>query len=141
MQIEKTVTYKNHPLVLFDGVCNLCDWSIRFILSHEAGPEIRFAAIQSEIGQSVLETLQLRVTAANTIVFIAGGEVSIQSGAIIRIAGYLRPPWKWIQVLRFMPRVIRDFGYDLLARNRYRLFGKNEQCYVPTPETHGRFLD
>jgi predicted DCC family thiol-disulfide oxidoreductase YuxK len=144
----------DEPVVLFDGVCNLCNGSIQFILDHERDDRtrLRFAALQSEAARGLLERAfgpeqaqRLREGATGsgapeTLVLIEGERGSTRSTALLRISRHLRAPWRWAVVLLALPRPVRDAAYRLVARNRYRWFGRTDTCRVPTPELRARFL-
>jgi len=127
-------------LVLFDGVCNLCTHSVRFILEHEKGPLFRFATVQSPAGSRLMRELGLNPDDAETFVLIADGRAYLRSDAAIRIARDLRGAWRWLGVVKIVPRPLRDWIYDLVARNRYRWFGRTDECMVPTAEIRARFI-
>jgi len=127
-------------LVLFDGVCNLCTHSVRFILEHEKGPLFRFATVQSPVGSRLMRELGLNPDDAETFVLIADGRAYLRSDAAIRIARDLRGAWRWLGVVKIVPRPLRDWIYDLVARNRYRWFGRTDECMVPTAEIRARFI-
>lgn len=140
------------PVVLFDGVCNFCNASIQFIVDHERVPRLRFAALQSDLAATLLERVfgpeqakRLREGATgdgdpDSIVLIEGDKGYTHSTAGLRIARYLRAPYRWAFGLVIVPRFIRDAVYRLIARNRYRWFGRSETCRIPTPELRKRFL-
>jgi predicted DCC family thiol-disulfide oxidoreductase YuxK len=128
------------PLVLFDGVCNLCSGFVAFCLTHESGRRLRFAAMQSETGQAVLRRLGLPLDEYETVLFLEGDAVFRKSDAFFRVVRYLRRPWSWLRPARAVPRVLRDWLYDRVSRNRYRLFGRRAQCMVPGREVADRFL-
>jgi len=127
-------------IVVFDGVCNLCNRSVRFILRHEASPHFQFAPLQSPAGARLLKTFGFSPKDAKTFVLIAGGKSYVKSDAAIRIATHLKGAWKLAGCVRVIPRPIRDWIYDSVARNRYRWFGKTDICMVPPPELQSRFL-
>jgi predicted DCC family thiol-disulfide oxidoreductase YuxK len=133
----------DHPVVLFDGVCNLCNSSVLFIIDRDPGAKFRFAAQQSEIGQQLLAEFGIPVSAktADSIVLIAAGRAFRDSTAVLRIGAGLGGPWRLLSVLRVIPRPIRDLAYTFLATHRYRWFGRTEACRIPTPELRSRFLD
>jgi predicted DCC family thiol-disulfide oxidoreductase YuxK len=147
---EKSTT--EEPVVLFDGVCNLCNGVVQFIIDHERTPKVRFAALQSEHAAQLLTDVfgderanELRRGAANegdpdSIVLVESGRGYSHSTAALRIARYLRAPYRWLFWLVVFPRPLRDVVYRFIARNRYRWFGKSETCRVPTPELRARFL-
>ena len=128
------------PILLFDGVCNLCNGLVRFVLKHERGPTMRFASLQSDEGRAVLERFGHPPDALDTVVLVESGHAYTKSDAALRAARYLRAPWSWVRCLRVVPRPIRDWVYDRVAQNRYRWFGRRDACSVPTPETAARFL-
>ena len=129
------------PLLLFDGVCNLCDRSVQFVLDHEPGGGIQFASLQSEVGRVALAEHGLDAEAIDSVVFIDQGRARVQSDAALAVAARLDAPWKWLALGRVVPRTIRDGVYDWVARNRYRWFGTRDACRLPTPQTRARFLD
>jgi len=128
-------------LVLFDGVCNLCTHSVRFILAHEAEPLFRFAPVQSAAGIRLLRELGQDPHDVETFVVIADGKAYLRSDAAIRIAPHLRGAWRWLGAVKIVPRPIRDWVYDLVARNRYRWFGRTDECMVPAAEIRARFIE
>lgn len=127
------------PTCLFDGVCNLCNGSVRFILATEADHEILFTAIQSPAGRAVLEAVGMPHL-TNSFVYIDDGVISLRSVAAFRLARRLRAPWSWARLFRLLPTRLTDWLYDWLAGNRYRLFGKRDLCLVPLPSQSQRFL-
>jgi predicted DCC family thiol-disulfide oxidoreductase YuxK len=129
------------PIVLFDGVCRFCDVSVNFIIDHDAAGRIRFAALQSEAGQALLRRYGLSTKDLDSVVVIEGGQSFTRSTAALRVAWRLDGWWRFFAALLLMPAFLRDPLYDLLARNRYRWFGRLEACRVPTPEVRARFLE
>lgn len=129
-----------HPIVLFDGVCNLCNGSVQFLLKRDPQGLFRFASLQSEAGRSLMRRHGLDPEALSSVVVIDDGRVWRESSAALRIARYLPGGWKLLRVFAVVPRPLRDAVYRLIARNRYRWFGKQETCWLPTPELKGRFL-
>jgi predicted DCC family thiol-disulfide oxidoreductase YuxK len=131
-----------HPIVLFDGVCNLCNASVRFIIERDPSARFKFAAQQSGAGQALLAEhgLALDEGVSDSIVLIEHGQMWRESAAALRIVSGLGGPWRVLGWLRVIPRPVRDMGYHFLARNRYRWFGKTEECRIPTPELRARFL-
>lgn len=128
-------------IVVFDGVCNLCAESVAFILAHERDDSIRFTTAQSETGRALLSEFGLDPENLSTFVFIEGGTAHVRSDAALEVAQHLRLPWRMLRVFRIVPRRLRDSIYRLIARNRYRWFGKRESCVAPTPELRSRFFD
>ena len=128
-------------IVIFDGECNFCVGSVNFILRHEQGPELRFVPIQSSTGARLVRELGFDPDDAKTFVLIEGGRAYARSTAAIRLARYLRWPWRLLAAVWLVPRPIRDSAYDRLAANRYRWFGRRNECMVPTAELRSRFVD
>lgn len=128
-------------VVVFDGLCNLCTRSVLFILEHEADHVLRFAPLQSKFGARVMREFGLDPPDVKTFVLIADGKPYVRSEAAIRIAEHLRGAWKLLALLRLVPRPLRDWAYDVLARNRYRWFGRRESCMVPAAPVRARFID
>ena len=127
-------------LVIFDGVCNLCAHSVRFILRHEADQTLRFTPVQSPAGTRLMRELGFDPDDTKTFVLIADGKAYVKSDAAIRLSCYFRGMWKLLGALKIMPRPIRDWVYDFVARNRYRWFGQIDTCMAPTPELRARFI-
>ncbi len=135
------MTLDAQHVVVFDGLCNLCSGGVRFILAHEPDHVIRFAAAQSPSGQALLRKHGFDPRDLATFVFIEDGVVHVRSDAALEVARHLRLPWRMLRVLRLVPRRLRDSIYDLVARKRYRWFGKRETCILPTSELRSRFVD
>lgn len=128
-------------VVLFDGVCNLCNASVRFIIRRDPEGKIKFAALQSSAGQSLLSGHHLSQNDFYTIVFIRNGKVFQQSDAVLQITRELRRPWPLIySVGRMIPHIVRDWIYKIIAANRYKIFGRKSECMIPTPDLRSRFL-
>ena len=129
-------------IVLFDGVCNLCSGAVRFIVERDARGHFKFASLQSDAGKRLMLEHGLEVPEGDpsSIVLIEGGRVSQRSTAALRIARHLGFPWSLGAAFVVVPRFVRDAMYDVIARNRYRWFGKKDVCMVPTPELRARFL-
>ena len=134
---------ERHAVVLFDGVCNLCNAGVNFIIDHDQPGYFRFAALQSEAGRQALGAQTHVPHAASegrSIVLIENSRVYDRSSATLRIARRLRGAWKLLSVLLIVPRPLRDFVYEFMAERRYRWFGRTDVCRVPTPEISARFL-
>ncbi|MER3443534.1 MAG: thiol-disulfide oxidoreductase DCC [Meiothermus sp.] len=129
-------------IVLFDGVCNLCNSTVRFIFERDPHGRFRFAAQQSEAGQALLRKHGLleRGSLADSVVVLEGGRTYLESEAALHILCRLGGVWRLAYALRIVPKPLRDGVYRLVARHRYRIFGRREQCMVPTPELRRRFL-
>lgn len=133
------------PVLLFDGVCNLCAGVVRFIIPRDRTGRFRFAALQSEIGETRLRQAGLEIDLSDpanaTLVLIEGGRAHVRSSAALRIAANLGGAWPLLATLLIVPRPLRDLVYRWVARNRYRWFGKKDVCYIPDSDESRRFLD
>lgn len=129
------------PVLLFDGVCTLCDHSVQFVLDHEPDGMIHFASLQSNIGRDTLARCGLSPDEIDSVVFVENGTCYLRSEAALRVASRLAAPWRWISAARIVPRPVRDRVYDWIADHRHKWFGTRPACRVPTPETRARFLD
>lgn len=127
-------------IVLFDGVCNFCNSSVNFVIQHDRKGYFKFALLQSTVGWELLNKYKVETSKADSVVVIDDGRVYLRSDGALHVAGKLDKPWFWLGFLIIVPRPIRDFIYRLLAKYRYRLFGKKDVCMIPTPELKQRFL-
>ncbi len=127
-------------IVLFDGVCNLCNGLVRFIIKRDGTGKFKFASLQSEIGQQWLMRFSLAKNEFESFVFIRGEKYYLKSSAALKMLSELGGIWKAFYVFILIPRPVRDFLYDLIASSRYKIFGKRDVCMVPTPELEERFL-
>jgi predicted DCC family thiol-disulfide oxidoreductase YuxK len=128
------------PVLLFDGVCNLCNGSVRWVIAHDPAARVRFASLQSDAGRALLAQHGLALDAMDSVVLVDGDRHWLRSDAALEVLRRLGGAWALAALLRFVPRVLRDAVYDLVARNRYGWWGKREECWVPTPELQARFL-
>ncbi|PCJ66051.1 MAG: thiol-disulfide oxidoreductase [Bacteroidetes bacterium] len=126
-------------VVLFDGVCNLCNRSVDLLIRKEKGNELLFASLQSEVGRVLIEQSGLN-DVPDSILFYSDGELYARSEAVMKAAVFLRRPYKWIGIFSIVPVPIRDYIYNLIARNRYSWFGKKETCRVPTEAERKKIL-
>ncbi len=131
---------KSHPVILFDGVCNFCNGAVNFLIRQDKKKIFRFAALQSEAGQNILEGYNLSKEGFDSLILIEDGKVYKRSTAGLRLYNKLPWYWKWTQLFWIVPRPVRDGVYRFIAKNRYRWFGKKETCMIPTPELRNRFL-
>lgn len=127
-------------VVLFDGVCNLCNASVAFILKRDPKSYFRFASLQSETAAKLLESHHVSMAGQDSVLLVEGGRVYTKSAAALRIARRLRGLWPIFYGFILMPSWMRDPCYDFIARRRYRWFGRRESCLVPSPEWRDRFL-
>jgi len=125
--------------VLFDGVCNLCNGFVQFVIARDPAAHFRFGALSTPAAQDLLRAAGVQ-TAPDSIVLVEDGRVYFRSDAALRIARGLRFPWPLACGLAVVPRVIRDRVYDVIAAHRYKWFGRRDACMVPTPEMERRFL-
>jgi predicted DCC family thiol-disulfide oxidoreductase YuxK len=132
---------REHPIVLFDGVCNLCEGTVRFAIERDPAARFRFAPLQSSLGRALLAHHGLDPDALDAVVLVDGDGAHERSTAALRIAAGLRAPWRWLApILLWIPRALRDAVYGGVARHRYAWFGRRDECLVPTPEIRARFL-
>lgn len=129
-----------YATVLFDGVCNFCSGWVKFIVKRDPNGYFRFASLQSDIASTLLKERQLDVS-LDSIVLLEGDQHYTESTAILRICKHLKGFWRFLSILWFIPKPLRDWGYRWFAKNRYRFFGKQESCLLPTPELRERFLE
>ena len=131
-------------LILFDGVCNLCNGFVQFVIRHDPTGRFRFAALQSAAGQAVLAQHGFDAAAVaaepDSVLLELDGRLYSHSEAVLRIASELGGPWRLLSVGRLLPRSWRDAAYRFVARHRYRWFGRQDSCWLPTPELKARFL-
>ncbi len=127
------------PIILFDGVCNLCTRSVRFIIRRDPRARFRFAALDSPAAVGLAKAAGGPVH-TDTIALVEGGRIFTRSTAALRIARGLRWPWPLLYGFIAVPRPLRDWVYRIVARNRYRWFGRGDACMVPTPDLRDRFL-
>jgi predicted DCC family thiol-disulfide oxidoreductase YuxK len=124
----------------FDGVCNLCNGLVQFIIRRDKKAIFMFGTLQSEKAEELLDSYNIPTGEIKTIILIEDGKAFRKSTAALRILSRL-PGWAWIKIFMIVPRVIRDFVYDLVAKYRYKIFGKKETCMIPTSELKARFLE
>lgn len=128
-------------IVLFDGLCNLCDGAVRFMIDRDRRKRLRFASLQSDVARELLGRFGRTVDALPaSIVVIDGDRIFERSAATLHIAEILGPPWSFARVFAIVPEPLRDAAYRLIARNRYAIFGTRNACRIPTPAEGDRFL-
>lgn len=131
----------NSPVILFDGVCNLCNGSVQFIIKRDRKNRFHFAALQSSFGQQKLNQLNIPTESLQSIVLIDGDKYYQRSNAVLEVSKHLGGAWPLLYVFKIIPRFLRDAVYNFIANNRYRWFGKQDQCMIPTPALKARFLE
>lgn len=134
-------TRDDHPILLFDGVCNLCSGSVQFVVERDPDALFRFAPLQSAVADEVLAPFDVDSGDLSTVVLVEDGDVSTKSDAALRVARDLDGPISFLWHARFVPRIVRDAVYDLVAATRYDVFGQKDRCMVPDPDVRGRFLE
>ena len=130
----------NRAIILFDGVCHLCTSTVQFIIKRDPNGYFTFASLQSEIGRQLLEEHGLQPDALDTFVLVEGSRCFTRSDAALRVAKHVSGCWSLVRVLSLIPKPVRDWGYTVIARNRYRWFGTHETCMVPSRDILDRFL-
>lgn len=134
------MTHRQHPVIVFDGMCVLCSANARFVMRHDRAGRFRLTTMQGEAGAALMERFEIDPLDPETFILVDGDSVLRNSDAALAILVGLGWPWRALAALRIVPRPLRDWVYRLVARNRYRWFGKREQCFMPTPEQAGRIL-
>jgi predicted DCC family thiol-disulfide oxidoreductase YuxK len=132
--------FPDEPVVLFDGLCHLCSGTVRFILPRDRARRFRFAPLQSEAGRHLLEASGIEPDPTGTIVLIEGPRAWTRSTAVLRIARGMSGLWPLFYLFIAVPRPLRDWVYEIVARNRYRWFGRRDQCFLPGEEDRERFV-
>lgn len=131
----------NENIILFDGVCNLCNGAVNFIIDHDKNGRFKFAALQSDFGQKTLKELGYNTEEFDSMILISNGKVHQKSSAALRIARYLNGLWPLLYVFIIIPPFLRHGVYNVIAKNRYKWWGKRDQCRIPTPELRQRFVE
>jgi predicted DCC family thiol-disulfide oxidoreductase YuxK len=129
------------PLILFDGVCNLCSWAVQFLAPRDRRGSFMYAAMQSRTGQEKLRRHGLPMHDYESFILLEDGRAYTKSQAIFQIVRHMRYPWPLLRIGLILPRGFSDWLYDRVARNRYALFGKKDVCMVPRKDIAPRFLD
>ena len=127
-------------IILFDGVCNLCNNSVTFVIKRDRKDKFRFAALQEDAGQRLVDKYGIDTTKTDSIILIENGKAYIKSTAALRIARHLGGLYPLCYAFMIVPNFIRNWVYDYVARNRYKWYGKKESCMIPTPELKEKFL-
>ena len=131
----------DNAVILFDGVCNLCNASVQFIIKRDPRGYFHFASLQSEAATALLSQYGYRDAPLASVLLVENGQIYDRSAAALRIARRLSGAWKALTVFTVVPPVIRNAVYNWIARNRYDWFGKRDECMIPTPDLQARFLD
>jgi len=128
------------PVIVFDAMCVLCSANAAFVLRHDSGGRFRLASIQGEVGAALYRRCGIDPASPETLIVVEGGRALRDSDAVLAIWAGLDWPWNWLAAFRLVPRALRDPVYRWIARHRYRLFGKRDSCWLPTPEQARRML-
>lgn len=134
------LTTEHKHIILFDGVCNLCNGAVQFVIKRDPQATFSFAALQSEAGQTLLKKFDLSTDDFDTFVYIRGSECFTKSTAALKVCKKLGRLWQLLYAFIIIPPVIRDALYNVVVRNRYKWFGERETCMVPRTELQNRFL-
>lgn len=127
-------------VILFDGVCNFCNGAVNFIIDRDREGYFKFAPLQSEAGEKLMAEHGIDKAQTDSVILVEDGRVYTYSTAALRVARKMDGAWKWFYAFIFVPKFIRDFFYKLFAKYRYRMFGRQDACMLPTPEIRARFL-
>ncbi|MFB8372688.1 thiol-disulfide oxidoreductase DCC family protein [Paenibacillus taichungensis] len=140
MTANQTDQHQGHPIVLVDGVCHFCQGLTKWIIKRDPEGKFHFASLQSDVAKKLLEKGNLSTDSMDTFVLIEDGNYYTRSTAALRLAKGLKFPYPLLYVFIIVPKFIRNAIYNMVARNRYRWFGKDEVCMLPTPDIKDRFL-
>ncbi len=132
---------ENNPVILFDGVCNLCNGAVQFVIKHDAKKQFRFASLQSEFGQKVLSENGFDTESLKSFILIEDNKIHTKSTAALRVAKKLNAGWPLLYGFIIVPPFIRNGVYNFIAKNRYKWFGKQDACWIPTPDLKSRFIN
>jgi predicted DCC family thiol-disulfide oxidoreductase YuxK len=133
-------TSTNYEIILFDGVCNFCNSSINFVIDHDPNKHFKFAPLQSEIGQDILRKFHKNTEDFDSVILLKDNKLYQKSAAALEITKQLSGSWKYLYVFSVLPTFLLNFFYDIIAKNRYKIFGKADSCRMPTPDLRERFL-
>jgi predicted DCC family thiol-disulfide oxidoreductase YuxK len=140
-EFSNSPTHQVANLILFDGVCNLCNGFVQFVIERDPDGRFQFGTLQSEAARRVLGQHDVPSRLPDSVVLVEEGRVFTESTAALRIIRHLRFPWPPLAALLAIPRPLRDWIYAMVARHRYRWFGKRDHCMVPTAALRSRFID
>ena len=129
------------PVILFDGICNFCNGAVNFTIKRDKHQVIKFAALQTGVGKALLQQFGLPENYTSSFIFIEKGKLYNRSTAALKVCRYLTGLWPLCYGLIIVPAFIRNAVYDLIAKNRYKWFGRKDSCMIPTPDLKARFID
>jgi predicted DCC family thiol-disulfide oxidoreductase YuxK len=130
-----------HSIILFDGICNLCNTAVQFVIRRDNSNHFLFASLQSEEGKKILAKNDLPENAMNSFILVENGKVYDRSTAALKVVRRLKGMWRFLYGFIIVPKFIRDGIYQVISKNRYQWFGKKNECMIPTPELKARFLN
>ncbi len=133
-------TGNRNMVILFDGLCNMCVWSIQFIISRDKKDIFRFASIQSDIGKKLIINHSIDVKNNDSIILIQDGNIKYRSSAVLCVLNYLSTIWKILIIFYIIPSPVRDVLYRIIASTRYLFFGKRDKCMIPNAAINSKFL-
>jgi len=136
--LHQEITHDN--VLLFDGLCNLCNGSVNFILKRDEACKYKFASLQSEIGIELAKKYNIDTNIVDSIVLIRDDKVFIKSSAILEVLKDLPIGWRLFRIGIILPKFVRDWLYDIIAKHRYKIFGKKDECPTPSKDVQDRFL-
>lgn len=132
---------ESKSIILFDGVCNLCNGFVNFVISRDSKNIFQFGSLQSEKAPELLKPFNFSTNQLSTVLLIEDGKLYSQSTAALRILKKLNGAWPVLYAFIIVPKPIRDLVYDFIAKNRYKWFGRKDECMIPTPELRAKFVD
>lgn len=135
------ITSNTNPVILFDGVCNLCNSSVQFVIKHDPKKKFRFASIQGDYGQQVLKKFHLPPDSLNSFILLEDNQIYTHSTGALKVAKQLSGAWPMLYAFIIIPPFIRNAVYQFIAKNRYKWFGKKETCAIPSPELKALFYN
>lgn len=130
-----------NEVILFDGVCNLCNFFVQFVIERDKGNVFKFASLQSDFGKKILTDSGLADANSDSVILYSEGRTFTESTAALKILKQLGGGWQIMYVFIILPKFIRDAVYRFIARNRYKWFGKKDSCMLPTPELKNKFIE
>lgn len=131
----------NQPVIFFDGICNLCNASVQFVIEHDKGNYFNFSALQGDYAKNVLAEFNIVPENLDSILLLENGKLYTKSTSALRVAKKLNGLWPLLYGFVIVPKFIRDWVYDFIAINRYKWWGRQESCWMPTPELESRFYN
>ncbi|WP_316805561.1 thiol-disulfide oxidoreductase DCC family protein [Pedobacter nototheniae] len=128
-----------NPVIFFDGVCNLCNASVQFAIKHDKKNQFKFTALQGDYAKATLPAFNIDLTKINSIILVEDDKLYTKSSAALRVAKRLNGLWPLLYGFIIVPKFLRDWFYDIIARNRYKWWGRQESCWVPTLALKSKF--